>query len=200
MAVVPLATSFGITGTRAIFLTCLTISIKWFAAIGTYEVIDSFSVDQLRVRVPPRQTAFVRAKLFFALMRSALYCLSAEGTILLIGRVGVLFAIVFDLTDGQIQTGSDFSVTISLLLESNDFVFSLHFLDLALCVLHPLVGHFESGWSAFAEKMQKNLPTEEKSSVGIEHTILFFCFSFDDIHCGLLPHSTQMMDGRDRFA
>lgn len=176
MTVVPLATSVGITGTRAIFLTCLAVSIKWFAAIGTYEVIDSFSVDEFRVRIPPRQTAFIRAELFFTLVRSILYCLSAERTILLIGRVGVLFAIVFDLTNGQIQTGSDFSVTISLLLESNDFVFFLHSFNLASCVLHTLVGQLDSVWSALSEKMQKKSAHRRKDLGGHRTYYMIFLF------------------------
>lgn len=176
MDTAPFATCLGITGAGAIFLICLAVSIKRSAAMSAYEVIDSFSVDEFRVRIPPRQAAFIRAELFFTLVRSILYCLSAEGTILLIGRVGVLFAIVFDLTNGQIQTGSDFSVTISLLLESNDFVFFLHSFNLVSCVLHTLVGQLKSVWSAWDEKMQKK--SAHRRNVFGRHRPYYMIFLF----------------------
>ena len=57
--------------------------------MGTHEMIDGFSVDKLRVRVPPRQTALVRAEFLFSTSRGLRHKFTASHTTTSAGEVGM---------------------------------------------------------------------------------------------------------------
>ena len=63
--------------------------------MGACEMVDGFSVDKLRVRVPPRQTALVRAEFLFTLVRCVFQDRPTLRTAFDIGDIRVAFAIVF---------------------------------------------------------------------------------------------------------
>ena len=63
--------------------------------MGAREMVDCLSVYKLRVRVPPSQTAFIRAELLFSFVGCVYKSLSALGAFLLVRDVRVSSAIVF---------------------------------------------------------------------------------------------------------
>ena len=94
--------------------------------MGAREVVDCLSLYKLRVGVPPSHTAFVGAEFLFTLVGCVFDDGATGGAFLLIWVVGVFFAIILDLVQWQIQHCCDFSVSVSLLLKGDDFVFFLH--------------------------------------------------------------------------
>ena len=62
--------SLGVTGTGAVFAMVISVAFKGRTALLTGMGIKSLSGDPLRVSVPPRHSAFVRAELLCFSMRS----------------------------------------------------------------------------------------------------------------------------------
>ena len=71
-----LPSGIGITRPRAVFAMRI-IALKRFTAVLTNIIVHCFSVYQLRVRIPPIKSTFIRAEFFLSLMWGVFYWFTA---------------------------------------------------------------------------------------------------------------------------
>lgn len=96
--------------------------------MGAREMVDGFPLHKLRVRIPPSQTALVRTELLFSFVGCVYKPHSALGAFFFIRDIRMPSAIVFDCVGGKTEQRGNSSITQSLSLKSDYFVFFLHFL------------------------------------------------------------------------
>ena len=77
MSVTAFEPSGNVAIVAAIFPAFIAIDVKLFAALGTSEMVDSFSLDLTEVIVPPCVTAFIATKAFSFLLGNLTNLLSA---------------------------------------------------------------------------------------------------------------------------
>ena len=107
-------------------MVCFSVCVKRLSAPAAHKVIDGLAVYQFGMRIPPCHPASVRTEFLFPFVRGIYDGGAALLTAFLCGNVGMPFTVILYGVGGKPKGGSDSSVSESLLLQGNDFIFLLH--------------------------------------------------------------------------